>query len=486
MNDRLSALKPYLDTALCALFICFLTDTTKESLRVSAYFFAFILIAAFLLLHTDRKRLRGLDPAMVILAAGIFLKLLYVLYTAVWTRQHDVVDFGVGEGHAGYIEYIFTHNTLPPGDPRDTWAFFQPPLHHVIAAVWMKVGNRLGFAYRQLQENIQALTFFYVSAATLLSDNICRELSVGKKGRIGSALMIAFHPVFILMSGSINNDALSLFLMILALYIAIRWYKKPSFTLIILLALSLGLSMMAKLSGGLLAPAVAVLFLRKLFTDREKIGKFLLQYVVFGIIVFPLGIWWELRNMLRYGMPFNYIPPVGEQLVKTDLFSRLFDLRMHSVYPAMVINGDAYDEYNVFLAMFKTSLFDDANLSSEWALIDPFAVILFVSGLILTLICVFLAIRALFGKDGLATEWRLLLGIFAVTMLAAYFSFALSAGNYSAENFRYISALVIVSGVLSGYALEHVQKGLQRIAYMAMAVFSSACAIVYILLGFAR
>ena len=501
MKDSSFKLKPFILLSALVLFISFCMDTTGETLKNPAYLFVFI--SAALVLSAYLKELKAAKPDAVymIIAAGIILKLLYVLYTAIWTRQHDVIDFGVGEGHAGYIEYIYYNNALPPGDPRDKWAFFQPPLHHIIAALWMKIGNRFRLSYRQLQENVQALTLFYISGVNVISFFICRELKLKKKGLLCAMLLISFHPVFVIMSGSINNDALSLFFMVLALYLAILWNKKPSTGLIILLALSIGLSMFAKLSGGLIAPAVGALFLVKLIKDRENRKKLLLQYILFGIIVFPLGIGWEIRNMRLFGMPFNYIPPVGEQLQRTDLFSRLFDVRLHSVYPSMINNGDAYDEYNVFLAMLKTSLFDDERLSSELKLIDPFAVVLFISGLLLVFICLYATVRVMTaskgteenGGGGLDPELKLLLGGFYLTMVAAYLSFALGYANYSAQSFRYIAASVIIQAMFLGIFID--KRPVKSVSgpdatskwiTALCLVFSLASACTYIILGFAR
>ena len=501
MKDSSFELKPFILLFALVLFISFCIDTTGETLKNPVYFFAFL--SAALVISANYRILKASNPDIVyiIITAGIILKLLYVLYTAVWTRQHDVIDFGVGEGHAGYIEYIYFNKSLPAGDPREKWAFFQPPLHHIIAALWMKIGNRFRLSYRQLQENIQALTLFYISAVNVISFFICRELKLKKKGLLCAMLLISFHPVFVIMSGSINNDALSLFFMVLSFYLAILWNKKPSLRLILLLALSIGLSMFAKLSGGLIAPAVGVLFLVKIFKDRENRLKLLLQYLLFAVIVFPLGIGWEIRNMIRFGMPFNYIPPVGEQLQRTDLISRLFDVRLHSVYPSMINNGDKYDEYNVFLAMLKTSLFDDERLSSELGLIDPFAVVLFISGLFLVFICLYATVRVLAGfrasyekgEEGLTVELKLLLGVFYLTMVAAYLSFALGSANYSAQSFRYIAAAVIIQALFLGIYMGRREetealgtgRGLKCVQALCV-VFSAASACTYILLGFAR
>ncbi len=500
MKDSSFELKPFILLLALVLFISFCIDTTGETLKNPVYLFMFVSAALVLSAYCKEIKAAKPDVVYIIITAGIILKLLYVLYTAIWTRQHDVIDFGVGEGHAGYIEYIYFNKSLPPGDPREKWAFFQPPLHHIISAVWMKIGNRFFLSYRQLQENIQALTLFYISCVNVISFFICRELKLRKKGLVCAMLLISFHPVFVIMSGSINNDALSLFFMMLAFYLAILWNKKPSMGRILLLALSIGLSMFAKLSGGLIAPAVGILFLVKLVKERERRLCLILQYLLFAVIVFPLGIGWEIRNMLRYGMPFNYIPPVGEQLERTDLFSRLFDIRLHSVYPSMISHGDRYDEYNVFLAMLKTSLFDDERLSSELELIDPFAVVLFISGLFLIFICLYATIRVLAGsrafgekgEEGLTLELKLLLGVFYLTMVAAYLSFALGSANYSAQSFRYIAASVITEALFLGIYMDRREaqaagpgKGLKCVQALCV-IFSVSSACTYILLGFAR
>ena len=371
MNNRSFNFQPFILMTALVLFLAFCMDTTAETLRRPQYLF--FLIAVFLVLFAFRKMIDITEPASILLL-GVMLRTAYVLYTAIWTRQHDVIDFGTGEGHAGYIEYIFNNLSLPGGDPRSKWAFFQPPLHHIIAGVWMRFCAHFGVTSRQLQENVQLLPLFYISAVTILTFFMVRELKLKSWGVRIALWLVCFHPTLILMSGSINNDALSLVLATLSVYLVILWYKDPSYKLTVMLALSIGLSMMAKLSGGTVAPAVAALFILKLVKDRDNIKKYIPKFLLFGVIVFPTGILWEVRNMVKFGMPFNYIPPVGEQL-NAGLAARLFDIRTRSVYPCLISNGDDYDEYNVFLGLFKTSLFDDANLGLESANINLFAVI---------------------------------------------------------------------------------------------------------------
>lgn len=487
-NQRSFKFQPFILMTALTLFLAFCMDTTAETLRKPQYLF--FLIAVFLVLFEFRKMVYITEPALILLS-GVIFRTSYVLYTAIWTRQHDVIDFGTGEGHAGYIEYIYQNLSLPTGDPREKWAFFQPPLHHIIAGAWMRFCAHFGLAYRQVQENVQLLTLFYICTVTILTFFICKELKLKNRGIRTALLIVCAHPAFTIMSGSINNDALSLMLAVFAVYLVILWYKTPSFKLIIMLALAIGLSMMAKLSGGTVAPAVAALFLLKLIKDKENIKKYILQYLVFGIIVFPLGIWWEIKNMLKYDMPFNFIPAVGEQL-NAPLAKRLFDFSFHSVYPSLISNGDNYDEYNVFITLFKTSLFDDSNLANEAGRITLFASILFITALVLaaiSLIATFLIIFDKKGNYGMSFEHRLLFGVLYITLLISYFSFALGSHNYSAMNFRYIALIIPVEAIFLGIFTDscrdrhHIRFRLFEATVLAFAASSVST---YIVLGFAR
>ena len=102
---------------------------------------------------------------------------------------------------------------------------------------------------------------FYAGGTVLLSHEIFKKMSLQGLGLFLPTLLIAFHPAIILLSGSLNNDALSLFLQVTTLYFTIVWYQKPSMGRVIGIAISIGCSMMAKVSGFLIAPAIALVFL---------------------------------------------------------------------------------------------------------------------------------------------------------------------------------------------------------------------------------
>ncbi|MCR4685588.1 MAG: hypothetical protein K5649_08985 [Lachnospiraceae bacterium] len=492
-NNSSFRIEPYLALFAVALFSCFCIPSTEGSLKNPLYLmilFTLLLFAAAFHKYVDYAGLRLKDTFLIMLP-GFFIKLCYILYTQVWDRQHDVVDFHAGEGQAAYIEYFLSHKSLPDFDPRSVWGFFQPPLHHIISAIWMKISLFLKLSERQAQENVQALTFFYMGALMLLTDSVCQELDLTKRGRRIAVAIVSLHPIYILLSGSINNDALSLVLMMLALYLAIVWYKRPNYLTIILLALSIALAMFAKLSGGMIAPAVAALFILKLIKGKDERLKYMLQYVVFGVICVPIGLFWSVRNLMLYNMPVNYIPPVGQQFPENTVFYRLFDFHMESVFPAMCELGDTYYEHNLFLSMLKSPLFGEYNYANYSGAFTPFCVMLFITGALLALLALVATILLVASKRSkLATEWRWFFGVLYVTLLASYCSFALKYFNFSAQDFRYAALTIVVESVLLGIFADGLDEGTKRdrilsiIIKGATAIFCICSFTVYFMLGF--
>lgn len=487
-NDSMKKTKTVLYIVSLAVFLSLCMNMANNTLHQSAFLGAIIVVC--LVCIANRKNLTR-DYIIWVMILGAFTKVSYILYTAVWERQHDVVDFGAGEGHAAYIEYILDNKSLPDFDPREVWAFFQPPLHHTICAIWMRIGMCLKIAERRLYENVQILPLCYMLIMTLIIYNICRELKLTKKATLVTMIIVSFHPIYILMSGSINNDALALVLSTATVYVALLWYKKPGYKKIILLAFLMGFSMMAKLSSFLIAPGIGVMMLVKAISDakskKARFSLYLAQFLCFGVFAAPIGLWWSIRNLLKWNMPVNYIPEVGEQLIKTDIVSRILDIRTSTVYPCLTANGDAYDEYNVLLAMFKTSFFGESNFGALNWKIAPFAYTTFVFGIIVALIGVFSAIYVCFKKQTAPDAGeKILFGGVLAGLLGGYFAFALSYSNFSAQDFRYSALAISILAVFTGIVYDRMIWTGKKLRYLILAssvIFALGSFGTYMLVG---
>ena len=480
-------------------------------------------------INKNKKRLFIL-VAVLVFILGMFSKMYYVHYTETWQRQHDVISFGADEGHAAYIEYILNNKKLPDFDPREKWGFFQPPLHHIVSATVMDVSKSLGFNEKACQENTQLMTCFYmlfVMAAAMCiyykayyekgtytsKSGVSSYIRMGQTDCLGAVVVASvagLHPIFTLLSGSINNDALALFLSVASILMAAAWYSKPTWMRTVALALLIGLSMFAKLTGGLTAVAIGILMAYRALGfsvtgdntyatsafDGEKVDfaervryavrNYLTKFVLFAIIVFPIGLFWSIRNMIKWDMPFNYIPPVGENFPENvTMMDRIFNVRTSSVYPLMMGNGDAYDEYNTFLLMLKSSLFGEYNYSElgrlvryDSALLFVLAIVLIVVGLIATFVVTFSK------KSELTIKWKILLFGTWLTYLLAYLYFVFSSSNFSAGDFRYSAICIMIEGIYIGLFVDKLNNKVVKYGITCVSImFAVMSFIVYAMLG---
>ena len=486
-----SVIKPIMTILAAALFLAFCFDMKAESIRTSS--FAFLIICTVVIVVTFRKNLPSTGTFYAMLT-GMFLKIAYAIYTPVWCRQHDVIDFGAGEGHAAYMEYILSHKALPDFDPRSVWAFFQPPLHHIISAVWMWLNIRLGISEGRMHKNVQILPLTYMCLLMFITYMICRELGMRKQGMLAAMLVASFHPVFILMSGSINNDALSVMLTVLAIYIAILWYLYPTTGKIIALAFAIGLAMSAKLSSALVAPPVAVMMIYKIMNDtgklkdRPKLISYILELAAFAVVVLPLGLWWTVRNRILFDMPANYIPPVGEPVEKFGFIPTFADVRTASPFLYMKANGFSYDEYNFILSSIKSSLFGEGDFARISPVVTLAGWLLFAAAVIIVVIQIIAMLRTCcVSEAGPDSGIKIFLASVVIVFLAGYTAFALSGKNLSAMNPRYCGAVFTVLPVFTGLYCDRLiatsKKTAGYVIISASLVFATLSCAFYLSVG---
>ena len=482
-----SVIKSLIAIFTTALFLAFVYDLGTESIRTHS--FVFLVICTLILIVTFRSALPNTAIFYTVLA-GFFLKLAYVIYTPVWCRQHDVVDFGAGEGHAAYMEYILSHKALPDFDPRTVWAFFQPPLHHMICAAWMWINIRLGIVEDHMHKNVQILPLMYMCILVFVVYLICKEINMHKSGTLVTMLIVSFHPIYILMSGSINNDALSVMLTVVAIYAAIRWYMYPTTGRIVFLAFAIGLAMSAKLSAVLVAPPIAVMMIFKIWHDSDKLKNktklisYLLELAAFAVIVFPLGLWWTVRNKLLFDMPGNYIPEVGEQVSRSGIVPTILDIRTASPFLYMKSNGFAYDEYNLILATLKSALFGEGDFANISPLLTCIGWILLIGSAVIFILCITATVRICLPSANVCDNGiKVLLCGTVITFIIGYMAFALTGGNLSAMDFRYSAAAVSVLAIFCGMWHDILAPLAQKAILITSAGFATAAAAFYILLG---
>jgi len=270
-----------------------------------------------------------------ILILFVLLAGLYSVVTPVYEAPDEI-------GHFTYIKYIADHRAFPVFTPgAKDWPVqgHQLPLYYIIGSVAISpldtsdadqlwhfnphaivgtfrgVGNRNwvthtreeAFPYHGTVLAIHLVRFLSIlmgAVTVLLTYLIVLEIFPQKRSlAAGAALLVAFNPQFLFISGAVNNDNLAALLSSVALLLILHILSKgSSSSRLVYLGVVLGLVALTKLHIlGLLLVGVLALFL---VAARERAPMLLLKGTAIILLLTSLiAGWWYVRNWSLYGDP---------------------------------------------------------------------------------------------------------------------------------------------------------------------------------------
>lgn len=357
--------------ALAGIALCMVMIGYVENKAIAVAIVALIVALAAVSFLRLNFRIDTVTIIMVLMLLGVAIRFVYCLYTTSTDRQHDVGFWNWTWGHANYIEYWYNNGLkLPDFDVRNIWQYYHPPFHHWLMAALLRLLTTLGVEYETAAQALQILPMLYSSLIMIVSYRIFRMVKLSGTPLIAATAIMCFHPTFILFAGEFNNDILLMLMVMSSILWGLRWFREPTMRNIIPLALCIGLGMMTKLSGWMVAPAVAFFFLVVLIRNIKKPLKTIGQYAVFGVICAPLGLWWQVRNLIKFKVPLTYVPYLNPEdpiySGNMPLIERLFNFsgqQFSYVYDAYTAYGSPYNEFNPTLGLFKTAMFDEGTNS---------------------------------------------------------------------------------------------------------------------------
>jgi 4-amino-4-deoxy-L-arabinose transferase-like glycosyltransferase len=430
------------------------------------------------------------------LLAGILLRLFYVLYTPYTVRQNDIGYIGSDYGHISYITYLLDGGSLNfDFNPITRFQFYQPPVHYILSSLFIFLNRLFGFSLEQSFENLQFLILFYAILFLVACYMIFKELGLKGYGLAVAFSLICFSPSFIIQSGCINNDMLTLLFSTFAILFAIKWYHRPTTINIIKIGIFIALAMLTKLSGVLVAPAVAILFLYKLLSDRQNYKKYLLQFIIFGIITIPLGLLWITFLKIKYQIPINYVPKVsndsGLYVGNFSMIDRLFSFSHGPLQNVFLNLSGEYIDYNIFAGMIKCALFGEFTLAGKGTILRTYCILLMVFALITIVAMIVGIFHSFISKhSSLSRHFRLFLLSLLLTCLFMYIRFCFAYPHTCSMNFRYISIIILPCAAALGFLYNDYQLAKssfhQNFVYamnLIIPLFCFTSLLVYLLLG---
>lgn len=389
---------------------------------------------------------------ILVIIIGILIRAMYIMYTPITERQHDVYTIN-DNGHLGYIYQIYETGNLPESNSIQ---FYHPPLFHLVGAGWLKINSVLDMNLDRAIEGLQILTAIFSSLILIYTYKITDRLEINDKYKLLINLIIIFHPTFIIMSGSINNDILMILLTFIIIFYLIEWAKKSSLKNTIILAIVTGLAVMTKVSAAIMAVPILYVFIDKYFKELKQSKKilnwnFIKMMLVFGIISLPIGLWHPIRNLILFNQPIGgiLIPSPILDVSNYSIVSRFFSLSFKEliIETFSVIPGD----YNILASIIKTSVLGEFTYKN----IDTIALLIKIVNLLIVSIAVICSIRFIFKKE---KKNRHILNILIITWIIniiSYYYFNISYPYLCTMNFRYLVPTIYTGVVAICITLEN-------------------------------
>ncbi|MCQ3929181.1 MAG: hypothetical protein DPW16_01885 [Chloroflexi bacterium] len=271
---------------------------------------------------------------------GLFvaLALIYMLTSPIFEVSDEMLHFPV-------VDYIASTGKLPYQDPTKETLWrqegSQPPLYYLIAALlvlpidrsdletrlFYNPHSKVGIGLASDNQNIivhdaEAESFPYKQ--TTLAVMICRlfsillgagtvwltfdmaRLAIPTRPMLGFLAMafVAFNPMFLFITASVNNDNLVIFLgtAIIVQMLAL-WRLGWHWGRIGLLSVLLGMAALTKLSGLTFAPMVALTIFAVYWREHRPFKDLVVAGIAVAAGIGLIAGWWYIRNVQLYDDP---------------------------------------------------------------------------------------------------------------------------------------------------------------------------------------
>lgn len=426
-------------------------------IKVCIFFFLFVgYVSVFAYLKLS-NRLNEKTICCMLVLLGVLLRTSFVLLSGLYERQHDagaytgIATDTINPGHIGYIEFIYKFHKLPDINPYELFAYYHPPLHHILSYLFLQINIWLGVPEALAFENLQILPLLYSCFCMVVTYRILKTLEIDGRGLYLGLLFVVLHPSTIYMSGSVNNDMLTILFMCLIMLGSFQWIRDKSLRNLIKLAFYIGFGMITKLNAAALAIPLGLLFLLYLFQvlregSRPLIWQTIRNFCIFTAIVVPLGLCWVARNLLRFGEKPG-VPVPGET---NPMYTAPYSLWERLGIPALADWNFAFPFHpisaracrNTWVIMFHTSIFAEeypTNLSDLLLVMCQFAFFLTVFFGIITTILLFITAK---NKKTLSED-RIFLLFGYIVILVSFAAFVIKYPYTCSSDFRYIAISIV-------------------------------------------
>lgn len=453
----------YLSIVLFFIVIYIVQPLIENHIKTITAVSLLIIVALFYIIKQIKKqKINYKDIILIIMILGILIRAMYIIYTPITERQHDVYSIN-DQGHLGYIYTIYQTGKLPD---TNSIQFYHPPLFHSIAAGWLKINDFFNINIDRSLEGIQIITAIVSSLIMLVAYRIVEKIKIKNIYKILIMAVMAFQPTFIILAGSINNDVLMILLSFYIILYLIKWSNNPNIKNTIILAIITGCSVMTKVSGAIMAVPIMYTFIRKIVetykTEKDKLLRLFGKFLLFGVISLPLGLWHPIRNLVLFSQPIGgvLLPAEGLYVGQYSVFQRFLTISFKELfgYIYCVIPGD----HNIFAYIVKTSILGEFSYSNSIGIYVTLFKIINLIIVFLTIIFTLILLAKVKKNDSDAFIIKVLIITFFINIIS-YYHFNIKYPYICTMDFRYIvptifTGIVTICMVLNDYIRNNIIK----------------------------
>ncbi len=278
-----------------------------------------------------------------------FLVALFVILGAFYSIATPLFEAGDELWHYPYVQWLARGNGLPVQDPaqKQLWEQEggQPPLYYAAnaaltfwidtgdlpARLWRnpyaKIGVPLAFGNKNMivhtdAENfpwqgttlavhlIRFISVLFSAGTVFLTYKIAREIASARSSSLiphpsalcfFAASFVAFNPMFLFISASVNNDSLAALLATAAIFLCVQLVTRGATNLrAFVLGIIVALAILTKVSN--LALGIVGMSVLAYCAWKQKSFWFLVRAgILFLLPILLLDAWWFARNYFLYG-----------------------------------------------------------------------------------------------------------------------------------------------------------------------------------------
>ena len=433
-----------------------------------------------------KKKLSIETLLFLIFLLGVLMQLNYMLITPVNYRQHDVFSHN-DAGHQGYAFILYNGKlpTLLDEAGHLEYQFYHPPFNAFMQGVWMhicepfmKLYNTINHSkyydtndWNSLYQTTEILSTFYMNVATYFAIKLVYKIKVDNIFKALGALFVALFPALMILAGQENNDPLCIMNCFIVIYFTYCWWENHSYFNAAMIGLFGGLAMFAKLSGALIVLPAIVAFIIALIhsiTYKEKFIYILIQGIMIGLIMAPLGLWFHIYAKIRFNQPFGFVfSNLNHDLYVGDYsfyarFLNIFDF--NDMFGK--IWGNTFVNYNLPNFLIKSALFGEYSFLFS----DALAIISLLLNYLFVYLSLILMIIYFICSHDEHFEIKIIGGVLIITQLIAQLYFNIKMPYGCTMDFRYIVPIILGFMILNTLAFDKFSKEKGLIKYFSTLV----------------